>query len=556
MFFQHVEAKFSLLDSIPESLYTELVTHSHGELLKRIKAILHWRLCMLDGRLPEMDELDWPEKLIKKTILMRLESLDIAKYCYQQETLTDNILIDILQGIANAEDYFSIKADGFVDKLAQRQTINDKNSCFDDEEGLSDHINKPSTESTSSNNLRQSPDKPQPHPGQLINQQYNENSAAPYVQAKTLETETKLKTSYQTDDFISSDQAYFVDAQLDKNWQELAQSWHTLSDVYQEFSGFLAQGWDLTQGVLSAEGWRDIIRYRTLLKQLPELKSLIASLGRLPDSIGEDKLKKLTEQVYEPVIQPSPQQQQIWSDRSAMETGGIILSDDLSRLLPSELALLGHPKLKMLWYAKRAERKLLTYCHCGLIPDQQLIDQEKDRSEHKQSQQSNQTQGPIIICLDTSGSMQGMAEKLAKALVLEGLRIAFNEHRPCYIYAFGGQQQILQHQLDLTQGGLIKLLKFLQQSFNSGTDVVQPLLLAIEKQKSADWKNADILLLSDGRFPIQKPFFNEINKLKKKQGLRIHGVLLGNWKNSAMTELCEPLHNCSKWLTTITDSDG
>jgi len=33
MFFQEIEAKFALLDDIPETLYADLVTHTHGELM-------------------------------------------------------------------------------------------------------------------------------------------------------------------------------------------------------------------------------------------------------------------------------------------------------------------------------------------------------------------------------------------------------------------------------------------------------------------------------------------------------------------------------------------
>ncbi len=38
-------------------------------------------------------------------------------------------------------------------------------------------------------------------------------------------------------------------------------------------------------------------------------------------------------------------------------------------------------------------------------------------------------QGPIIVCLDTSGSMQGPPETVAKALVLETMRGAHRQNR-------------------------------------------------------------------------------------------------------------------------------
>jgi len=46
--------------------------------------------------------------------------------------------------------------------------------------------------------------------------------------------------------------------------------------------------------------------------------------------------------------------------------------------------------------------------------------------------------GPIILCLDTSGSMRGAREVVAKALVLECMRGAHRQQRKCYLYAFSG----------------------------------------------------------------------------------------------------------------------
>jgi uncharacterized protein with von Willebrand factor type A (vWA) domain len=46
--------------------------------------------------------------------------------------------------------------------------------------------------------------------------------------------------------------------------------------------------------------------------------------------------------------------------------------------------------------------------------------------------------GPIILCLDTSGSMRGAREVVAKALALECMRGAHRQQRSCYLYAFSG----------------------------------------------------------------------------------------------------------------------
>jgi uncharacterized protein with von Willebrand factor type A (vWA) domain len=143
--------------------------------------------------------------------------------------------------------------------------------------------------------------------------------------------------------------------------------------------------------------------------------------------------------------------------------------------------------------------------------------------------------------------MQGEPEQIAKALVIEALRIAFEEQRRCYLYSFSGPEQILEHELDLTTGGLGRLLLFLQQSFHGGTDVTQPLIQALRKQQQQQWRQADILLISDGRFPPQPQLLQQLRQAKSVQGLRLHGVILGNWQGRALSELCDPVHRFSDW---------
>ena len=230
-----------------------------------------------------------------------------------------------------------------------------------------------------------------------------------------------------------------------------------------------------------------------------------------------------------------------------MEAGGIIRSDSLSNMLPAESLLLGHPRLKMLWHAKRAEQLLLGYQYSGLTPDQ------TDQKPRYQSSQSAtnlklvEGRGPIIICLDTSASMQGPPEDIAKALTLEAIRIARTEQRDCHIYCFGSSDETIEYTLSSNTESASELIDFLRQSFAGGTNVCQPLIAALQKQQQKKWRNADILLLSDGRFPVQVDLFETINRMKKNQGLRIHGILLGNWRGRAMEVLSEPMFRYADW---------
>ena len=50
--------------------------------------------------------------------------------------------------------------------------------------------------------------------------------------------------------------------------------------------------------------------------------------------------------------------------------------------------------------------------------------------------------GPILLCVDTSGSMRGAREIVAKALALECMRAAREQERGCYVFAFAGPREV------------------------------------------------------------------------------------------------------------------
>ena len=50
--------------------------------------------------------------------------------------------------------------------------------------------------------------------------------------------------------------------------------------------------------------------------------------------------------------------------------------------------------------------------------------------------------GPILLCVDTSGSMRGAREVVAKALALECMRAAKAQERGCFVFAFAGPQEV------------------------------------------------------------------------------------------------------------------
>ncbi len=585
-----LEQEFSVLDALPDALYDVVVTHTHGPLLTRAQGVLQWREKLLAGELPEMDALCWPEKTLRKTILMRIETLELPGFCQGQESITDSVLKDICEGISSAEDYLAKTGNKFNDKLAQRQKIKEKDSSFRDEEGLADHVQSQTphagppdgvtsldktrnpAQSTSTQSQHEIPSQtshrsPAANRPTTITKTARTNKAAETSDAKTPKAQTKQHphSTQQVEKPLSTGEN--VVNHLQQRWQGIANQWQQLNELdreialeheqQQQTSQFFAatqgrtgaknlpgRGWDLSTGLITSQGWRDIIRYRQRIKEQPELIHFIDAIGRENKIVGKTTLASvdLSPEALALSREQGKGQRRNKVPRKALEMDGIDRGDDVNRMLPSELALLCHPILKTLWHAKRAERLLLLYQHRSKYDRGNKGEgvEEKKGSLNKQGHKgkSGLGRGPIIICLDTSGSMHGEPEHIAKAAVLEALKMAHREQRPCHLFAFSGPQETICHQLDLRRGGLTKLLKFLQFSFHGGTDLPRAMNLALKKQTEEGWEKADILIVTDGRFPLEKSTVKEIERYKNTRKLRVFGILTGNWQHDGMQVLC------------------
>ena len=76
---------------------------------------------------------------------------------------------------------------------------------------------------------------------------------------------------------------------------------------------------------------------------------------------------------------------------------GLCRSDDISRMLPSEMALIAHGSraARLLHFARRMERTLLSYERVGWSEEPAVT---REGTEIRPAAEC----GPIILCLDTS----------------------------------------------------------------------------------------------------------------------------------------------------------
>ena len=273
----------------------------------------------------------------------------------------------------------------------------------------------------------------------------------------------------------------------------------TLTDIsqkYEEVKGFLAlcPGASFSYGELKACG-DDFAALANTLQNNAKIKELARKMGR--DYISEEKKKQVK----------IPQ-------ASKSEVHGTHRSDDVMRMLPSELLNLEDETLEVLFYARLLEKNLLTYELQGVT----FVNGEETETTKKRT-------GPVVACLDTSGSMQGAPLLKAKALLLAIANILKKEDRSLHVVLFGSAGEIREFSM-VGQNNSAGLLKFLQQGFGGGTNFETPLKHAFEIIASQkDYKKADVLMISDGDCSLSPEFTKALKTQKEILNCMVYSVL-------------------------------
>jgi len=322
-------------------------------------------------------------------------------------------------------------------------------------------------------------------------------------------------------------------------WDERARVLGAAREVFGELGALLGLGWDLFGAALHHRGWSELTALRELAASLPELEALVACLGRLR---ARDEGPSVTDVVVQAMVR-AVVKRALPTPGVPPEVRGVERSGDEARMLPAEAAYLGHATLRWLWHARRSEQGLLTYAVEGVLYGREMVARPGPAQVTRPRPRPDK--GPMIVCLDTSGSMAGERETVAKALVLEVLRTALRERREALLFSFSGTSEVAELRLELSERGLPRLLDFVARSFHGGTDVAAPLRQALARLHEAAWHEADVLLASDGEFLVPATLVAEIEEARAL-GTRFHGLLVGA-EAAAMALVCDEVHRFTSW---------
>jgi uncharacterized protein with von Willebrand factor type A (vWA) domain len=236
------------------------------------------------------------------------------------------------------------------------------------------------------------------------------------------------------------------------------------------------------------------------------------------------------------------------------EINGIRFDSRIEHMLPSEALLLRHPVGHRLWRARQAEGRLLAHATEAVVVDWRPDPQ---GSAHDAASTSPQAlvRGPFVLCVDTSGSMAGAPENIAKAVAIAALRAAHAQQRACKLLAFGGPGEVIERDLGDAHSGLSSVLDLMGQAFDGGTDVQAPIERALECITEAAWRGADLLIVSDGEFGCRRATLDGLDRARRDLGLQVQGVLVGDRETMGLLEVCDDIVWLRDWRRHGDDAD-
>ncbi|MGA5806675.1 VWA domain-containing protein [Streptomyces cellulosae] len=232
------------------------------------------------------------------------------------------------------------------------------------------------------------------------------------------------------------------------------------------------------------------------------------------------------------------------------ELVGVTLGDDLSRVIPSELAVLGVPELRAVFAARYAAGELMLYDSRG---------------------EQGTGKGAVIACVDTSHSMYAEGpggvtrEAWSKACALALLDQARHAGRDFVgiLFSAADKLQVFRFPGD-RPAPVSDVLDFAETFLGGGTDFQRPLGTAAkileEEFGTASRARGDIVLITDDACEVSENWTRLWNEIKRRLDFRLFGVAIATpdpatASGSVLESLCDNLRTVDDLTDVHTTAD-
>lgn len=247
-----------------------------------------------------------------------------------------------------------------------------------------------------------------------------------------------------------------------------------------------------------------------------------SALERIRNS---DYLKKFTDMIGK-YKECAVAEQKKKVKNSAVEIKSVKVGDKIEDALPSDKLNLCNNTTKKDFYRRMTQGQLMTY------------DKESQRQKNK---------GPIIVCIDQSGSMSGDKDMWAKALAVGILEVAQLQKREfaCIPYDSRCRKTTIIHKDEISPD---KIIGIAEEKATGGTDFEAPLKEASKLIEDSSFKEADVVFITDGDCSVSSDFKRKFTQLKEDKDFRTLGVLVdyGHTSRTTLDDFCDSITTVSR----------
>lgn len=243
---------------------------------------------------------------------------------------------------------------------------------------------------------------------------------------------------------------------------------------------------------------------------------------------NNEKLKKIAEMLGKfKKLQNSQKSKKISNNINNLQKTK--LSNEINHALPNEVVKMFDEDSELLFFNNLVNHSLETFEY---EPDIEEIG------------------GPVIVCIDESGSMGGVRDVWSKACILSIVHQAKAENRSVYVIHFSN----LNHAKSLKVSKFLKnkdldineLVSMAEHFYGGGTNFDQPIERMLECfENEKEFSKADGLFITDGECAVSKNILNKLNDFKKSNNFSIYGILIGHW-GSSLENFCNKTYKVNE----------
>ena len=167
---------------------------------------------------------------------------------------------------------------------------------------------------------------------------------------------------------------------------------------------------------------------------------------------------------------------------------------------------------------------------------------EKSLLEYETQNNTRKKQGPIIVAIDTSGSMSGEREAWSKAVAVSLLEIAGIQKRN-FAAVFFDTRAYKTIEIEKGKATPQEILDVAETFSSGGTSFEPALEECLRVLNKSKFSKADVVFITDGESAVSMEFKNKLKTKKKEKDFRVISIAISAYRTQALEEISDEVHS-------------